>query len=179
MVKDVIGREWQLGTVQVDYNLPERFDLSYIGSDNKPHRPVMIHRAPFGSMERFVGVLIEHFAGSFPAWLSPEQVRVLPISEKSNDYAGEVHSALLAAGVRATLDESDERIQAKIKVGAEEKVPYLLIVGPRDAEKREVSVRSRGIQDNLGAMPLDEFVERMAQESSGRGATSVRSFFES
>ncbi|MCH2363352.1 MAG: threonine--tRNA ligase [Planctomycetes bacterium] len=179
VVKDVIGREWQLGTVQVDYNLPERFDLSYIGSDNKPHRPVMIHRAPFGSMERFVGVLIEHFAGAFPAWLSPEQVRVLPISEKSNDYAGEVHSALLAAGVRATLDESDERIQAKIKVGAEEKVPYLLIVGPRDAEKREVSVRSRGIQDNLGAMPLDEFVERMAQESSGRGATSVRSFFES
>ena len=179
VVKDVIGREWQLGTVQVDYNLPERFDLSYIGSDNKPHRPVMIHRAPFGSMERFVGVLIEHFAGSFPAWLSPEQVRVLPISEKSNDYAGEVHSALLGAGVRATLDESDERIQAKIKVGAEEKVPYLLIVGPRDAEKREVSVRARGIQDNLGAMPLDEFVERMAQESSDRGATSVRSFFES
>ena len=179
VVKDVIGREWQLGTVQVDYNLPERFDLSYIGSDNKPHRPVMIHRAPFGSMERFVGVLIEHFAGSFPAWLSPEQARILPISEKSNDYAGEVHSALLGAGVRATLDESDERIQAKIKVGAEEKVPYLLIVGPRDAEKREVSVRARGIQDNLGAMPLDEFVERMARESSDRGATSVRSFFES
>ena len=179
VVRDVIGREWQLGTVQVDYNLPERFDLSYTGSDNKPHRPVMIHRAPFGSMERFVGVLIEHFAGAFPAWLSPEQARVLPISEKSNDYAAEVLAALQEAGIRVSLDESNERIQAKIKVGAEEKVPYLLIVGPRDAEKREVSVRSRGIEENLGAMPLDEFVERLAREVADRGATCAKSFFES
>jgi threonyl-tRNA synthetase len=179
VVKDVIGREWQLGTVQVDYNLPERFDLSYTGSDNKPHRPVMIHRAPFGSMERFVGVLIEHFAGAFPAWLSPEQVRVLPISEKSNDYAAEVYTALNETGIRVTRDESDERIQAKIKVGAEEKVPYLLVVGPRDAEKREVSVRALGTEENLGAMPLDEFVRRMAAEVADRGATTARSFFDS
>ena len=179
MVKDVIGREWQLGTVQVDFNMPERFDLSSVGSYNKPHRPVMIHRAPFGSMERFVGVLIEHFAGSFPAWLSPEQVRVLPISEKSNDYAAEVFAALNEAGIRVTRDESGERVQAKIKVGAEEKVPYLLVVGPRDAEKREVSVRARGTEEHLGSMPLDEFVRRMAAEVAGRGATTARSFFDS
>src|SRR5438045_1278305 len=121
VVKDVIGREWQLGTVQVDYNLPIRFDLSYIGPDNQPHRPVMIHRAPFGSMERFCGVLIEHFGGAFPAWLSPEQVRVLPISEKTGEYGKRALSALAAAGVRATLDDSGDRIQAKVKVAAEEK----------------------------------------------------------
>ncbi|MFP6738308.1 MAG: His/Gly/Thr/Pro-type tRNA ligase C-terminal domain-containing protein, partial [Planctomycetota bacterium] len=123
--------------------------------------------------------LIEHFAGAFPAWLSPEQVRVLPISEKSNDYAAEVYTALNETGIRVTRDESDERIQAKIKVGAEEKVPYLLVVGPRDAEKREVSVRALGTEENLGAMPLDEFVRRMAAEVADRGATTARSFFDS
>ena len=132
---------------------------------------VLTNPAGFFALLGIPAVILIHFL--------QRQARVLPISEKSNDYAGEVHSALLGAGVRATLDESDERIQAKIKVGADEKVPYLLIVGPRDAEKREVSVRTRGIQDNLGAVPLDEFVERMAQESPDRGATSVRSFFES
>ena len=170
VVKDVIGREWQLGTVQVDYNLPERFDLSYIGPDNKPHRPVMIHRAPFGSMERFIGCLIEHFAGAFPTWLAPEQVRVLPISEKSNEYAARVLAELKAAGIRATLDEGNERVQAKIKHAAEMKIPYMAVVGPRDAEAGKVSVRARGVQHDLGAMPLAEFVAAVRAEAGERRA---------
>ncbi|RMH29377.1 MAG: threonine--tRNA ligase, partial [Planctomycetota bacterium] len=173
VVKDVIGRQWQLGTVQVDYNLPERFDLSYIGSDNAPHRPVMIHRAPFGSMERFVGVLIEHFAGAFPTWLAPEQARVLPISEKSAGYGREVLTALTDAGLRATLDDSNERVQAKIRAGAELKIPYLLVVGPRDAQSRSVSVRARGIQKDLGAVALDECVATLREESATRGEVSL------
>lgn len=173
VVKDVVGREWQLGTVQVDYNLPERFDLSYIGPDNQPHRPVMIHRAPFGSMERFIGVLIEHFAGAFPTWLAPEQVRVLPISEKSLDYAREVRDALAAVGARVGLDAGDERIQAKIKVAADMKVPYLLVVGPRDAEQRAVSVRKRGEARDLGAASLEDFVAAFAEEVRGRGRESA------
>jgi threonyl-tRNA synthetase len=177
VVKDVIGREWQLGTVQVDYNMAVRFDLSYIGADNQKHRPVVIHRAPFGSMERFCGVLIEHFAGAFPAWLSPEQVRVLPISEKSAAYAAKVAGALRAVKVRATVDESNERIQAKIKVAADEKVPYQLIVGPRDEEQGKVSVRARGVQKDLGAMGLEEFVAAIREEVEGRGATTVASRF--
>ena len=177
VVKDVIGREWQLGTVQVDYNMALRFDLSYIGPDNQKHRPVVIHRAPFGSMERFCGVLIEHFAGAFPTWLSPEQVRVLPISEKSADYAQRVVGALKAAKVRASVDESNERIQAKIKVAADDKVPYQLIVGPRDEEQGKVSVRARGIQKDLGAMGLDEFVAGIKAEVESRGATTVVSGF--
>ena len=123
VVRDVIGREWQLGTVQVDFQLPVRFDLHYTGADNKPHRPVMIHRAPFGSMERFVGVLIEHFAGAFPVWLAPEQARVLPISEKVAGYAGEVAAALRAAGVRAAVDSSQDKLGAKIRLAQVEKVP--------------------------------------------------------
>ncbi len=170
VVKDVLGREWQLGTIQVDYNLPERFDLSYIGPDNKPHRPVMVHRAPFGSMERFVGVLIEHFAGSFPTWLSPEQVRVLPLSEKSSDYATSVYNKLKAAGVRVGLDLKDDRIQAKVKVGTDARIPYLLVVGPRDAENQEVSVRARGHRQSLGAMNVDEFVAQVTEEISTRSA---------
>lgn len=177
VVKDVIGREWQLGTVQVDYNLPQRFDLSYIGPDNQPHRPVMIHRAPFGSMERFVGVLIEHFAGAFPTWLSPEQVRVLPISEKTRDYAAKVLAELKGAGVRATLDGSNDRIQAKIKVAADEKIPYMLVVGPRDAEQGQVSIRARGIQKDLGATALQEFVSGIADEISSRGVRTVAGRF--
>ncbi|MCL4741403.1 MAG: threonine--tRNA ligase [Phycisphaerales bacterium] len=173
VVKDVIGREWQLGTVQVDYNLPERFDLSYIGADNKPHRPVMIHRAPFGSMERFVGFLIEHFAGAFPTWLSPEQVRVLPVSEKTEAYAKRVLAALVEARVRATADLANERLQAKIRHAAEEKVPYLLVVGPRDEEAGTVSVRARGVQQDLGAMGLAEFVTTIQGEIAGRGAETV------
>lgn len=177
VVRDVIGREWQLGTVQVDYNLPERFELEYIGADNQPHRPVMIHRAPFGSFERFIGVLIEHFAGAFPLWLAPEQIRVLPISEKSADYASEVANMLKARGLRVTVDDSNERVQAKIRDGAEEKIPYLAIVGPRDAEARQVSLRAFGTAKDLGAMPLDEFIETAAAEYESRGETTLRARF--
>ncbi|MBU3665654.1 MAG: threonine--tRNA ligase [Chthoniobacterales bacterium] len=167
VVRDVIGREWQLGTVQVDFQLPERFELHYTGADNKPHRPVMIHRAPFGSMERFVGVLIEHFAGAFPVWLSPEQARVLPVSEKVADYAREVVQALKSAGVRATADESQDKLGAKIRLAQVEKVPYMLVVGGKEAESRQVSVRSRKAGDE-GALGLENFVERIKNEISER-----------
>jgi len=177
MIKDVIGREWQLGTVQVDYNLPIRFNLSYIGADNKQHCPVMIHRAPFGSLERFCGVLIEHFAGAFPLWLSPEQVRVLPISEKTSDYAHALVKQLRDAGIRATADVSNERIQAKVKDAAEMKVPYMAIVGPRDAEAQAVSVRIRGVQKDLGAMPAAEFIATLSREVQSRGTQSVAAHF--
>lgn len=170
VVKDVIGREWQLGTVQVDYQMANRFDLSYIGPDNKQHRPVVIHRAPFGSMERFCGVLIEHFAGAFPTWLSPEQVRVLPISEKSNDYAEKVLTALKAKGLRASADLGNDRVQGKIKVAADAKIPYMAIVGPRDAEQGTVSVRARGTEKDLGSMPLEKFVDALAAECASRNA---------
>lgn len=163
LVRDVIGREWQLGTVQLDYNLPERFDLSYTGPDNQPHRPVMIHRAPFGSMERFCGLLIEHFAGAFPTWLAPEQVRVLPVSEKFVDYGREVFSELVDHGIRATLDQSDERVTAKVKVGSDMRIPYLLVVGGRDRDARTVSVRKRGVGD-LGAVPLGDFIAKTTEE---------------
>ena len=167
VVRDVIGREWQLGTVQVDFQLPVRFDLHYTGADNKPHRPVMIHRAPFGSMERFVGVLIEHFAGAFPVWLAPEQARVLPISEKVAGYADEVSAALRAAGVRATVDSSQDKLGAKIRLAQVEKVPYMLVVGGKEAESRQVSVRSRKAGDE-GVHPLETFVERIKTEISER-----------
>lgn len=169
IVKDVIGRSWQLGTVQVDYNLPIRFDISYVGADNALHRPVMIHRAPFGSMERFIGCLIEHFGGAFPLWLSPEQVRVLPISEKSEAYALEVQAALKAQGLRAGIDASNDRIQGRIRVAAEERVPYMAIVGPRDAEARKISVRVRGKAEDAGAIDFAEFVDRLAEEYRTRG----------
>jgi threonyl-tRNA synthetase len=168
VVKDVIGREWQLGTVQVDYQLPQRFDLSYTGADNKPHRPVMIHRAPFGSMERFIGVLIEHFAGAFPLWLSPLQVAVLPISEKINDYATRVESALKEAGLRVELDPGPEKIGAKIRRAEVAKVPYQLVIGQQEADARKVAVRRHG-QGDQGQMPLDEFVQRCRQEIASRG----------
>ncbi len=177
VVKDVIGREWQLGTVQVDYNMAVRFDLSYIGPDNRQHRPVVIHRAPFGSMERFCGVLIEHFAGAFPTWLAPEQVRVLPISEKTAEYAHTVTAALKAAGVRVTLDETNERIQAKVKDAADWKVPYMAVVGPRDAEAGQVSLRARGHMKDLGTMSLTGFVEAIKDEIATRGGNTVVSRF--
>ncbi|MBT7982932.1 MAG: threonine--tRNA ligase [Akkermansiaceae bacterium] len=167
VVKDVIGREWQLGTVQVDYNLPERFDLSYIGKDNKPHRPVMIHRAPFGSLERFVAVLIEHFEGSFPTWLSPEQVRVLPISEKFSEQAGEQLNKLLGVGARASMDNSAEKIGAKIRLAQLEKVPYMLIIGANEVETNTISVRHRKRGD-LGAMCPEEFISQLTEEVSSR-----------
>lgn len=167
VVKDVIGREWQLGTVQVDYQLPIRFDLSYTGADNKEHRPVMIHRAPFGSMERFIGVLIEHFNGAFPLWLSPQQMRVLPISDKFTDYAQSVTDKLKAAGFRVDIDANNERLNAKIKIAQEDKVPYMLVVGGKDQDAGTVSVRHR-TEGDKGAIPVDEFIEAAIKERDGR-----------
>ena len=158
MVRDALGRRWQLGTVQVDYNLPERFDLEYVTPDNTRARPVMIHRAPFGSLERFVAVLIEHTAGNFPLWLSPEQFTVLPISDKFIDYAYQVKAALEAADLRGTVDARDERIGRKIRDAELAKTPYLLVVGEKEAQDGLVSVRRHG-EGDLGSMPLDAFIE--------------------
>ena len=163
VVKDVIGREWQLGTVQVDYNLPIRFDLTYSGADNQPHRPVMIHRAPFGSMERFVGVLIEHFGGDFPVWLAPEQIRLVPISEKVADYGKSLLAQLRATGLRVTLDEHNDKLGAKIRRAEVEKVPYALVFGGKEAEAQTISVRSRAKGDE-GQMPFAAFLDRVSAE---------------
>ncbi|MBE6202444.1 MAG: threonine--tRNA ligase [Rikenellaceae bacterium] len=160
MVKDALGRSWQLGTIQVDYNLPERFDLTYKGSDDKLHRPIMIHRAPFGSMERFVAVLLEHTGGKFPLWLTPDQVVVLPISEKYNDYANEVANLLNRQDVRTQVDDRNEKIGRKIRDNELKRIPYLLIVGEKEAEERKVSVRAQGDGDK-GQMTIDEFAQFM------------------
>jgi threonyl-tRNA synthetase len=167
VVKDVIGRDWQLGTVQVDYNLPVRFGLSYIGPDNQAHTPVMIHRAPFGSMERFTGLLIEHFEGKFPTWLAPEQVRVLPISEKTLEVAEAAAAQLADAGVRLTVDRSSDKIGAKIRLARLDRVPYMLVIGQREAEEGTVSVRHRD-KDDLGAKPLDQFIKELTEEIKTR-----------
>jgi threonyl-tRNA synthetase len=172
MVRDCIGREWQLGTVQLDYVLPERFELEYVGEDNQPHRPVMIHRAPFGSMERFLGILIEHFAGAFPLWLAPEQVRVLPISEKVLEYARSVMNALLEAGLRASIDHRPEKIGAKIRDAQLEKIPVMLVVGAKEAETQAVSYRDRTAGD-LGAMPLSLAIARIKDETEARTTPKV------
>ncbi len=163
MVKDALGRSWQLGTIQVDYNLPERFELEYIGSDNQKHRPVMIHRAPFGSMERFVAVLIEHCAGNFPLWLAPEQIAVLPISEKFNAYADEVVNYLKNRDIRGFLDDRDEKIGRKIRDAEVTKVPYMLIVGEKEVAERKVAVRKHGEGDK-GAVFLEEFANTFAAD---------------
>jgi threonyl-tRNA synthetase len=173
VVKDVIGREWQLGTVQVDYNLPIRFNLSYSGADNQPHRPVMIHRAPFGSMERFCGVLIEHFGGDFPVWLSPEQVRLVPISEKTLDYGRALLAQLKAAGVRASLDEHNDKLGAKIRRAEIEKIPYTLVLGAKEAEASSVSVRSRAKGDE-GVVALAQFMPRVQEEIRQRSLSERR-----
>ena len=170
MVRDALGRKWQLGTIQVDYNLPERFELEYIGQDNSAHRPIMIHRAPFGSMERFVAVLIEHTAGKFPLWLTPEQVVILPVSEKFNDYAKNVLNFLNNSDIRAVLDDRNEKIGKKIRDNELKRIPYLLIVGEKEAGSNEVAVRKQGEGDQ-GTMKLEEFanfinteVENMLKE---------------
>ena len=160
MVKDAIGRSWQLGTIQVDYNLPERFDLTYKGADDKLHRPIMIHRAPFGSMERFVAVLLEHTAGKFPLWLSPDQAVVLPIAEKFNDYAAEVAAYLNKHDVRAQIDDRNEKIGRKIRDNELKRIPYLLIVGEKEAAEHTVSVRAQGEGDK-GSMTLDAYCDYM------------------
>jgi threonyl-tRNA synthetase len=170
VVNDCIGREWQLGTVQLDYNLPKRFDLEYIGADNRPHKPVMIHRAPFGSMERFMGILIEHFAGAFPLWLAPEQVRVLTVSEKFNDYGRRVESELKAGGFRAGGDYRPEKIGFKIREAQLEKIPYMLVVGDKEQSAGTVAVRARS-EGDLGALPVSELVTRLHQEVKERRIT--------
>lgn len=163
MVKDALGRRWQLGTIQVDYNLPERFQLEYTGADNQKHRPVMIHRAPFGSLERFVAVLLEHTAGKFPLWLAPDQAIILPISEKFNDYAYEVARQLTNADIRVTVDDRNEKIGRKIRDNEMRRIPYMLIVGEKEAENGEVSVRKQGEGDK-GTMKITTFAEEIAQQ---------------
>jgi len=163
MIKDAIGREWQLGTVQVDYNLPERFNLEYIGSDGNKHRPIMIHRAPFGSMERFIGVLIEHCAGNFPIWLAPEQVRILPVAEKYTAYADSVKESLKKHDIRCTVDYNHERIGKLIRDAEVEKIPFMLIVGEKEVEGKSVNVRRHGKGD-IGTFELEKFVELFSSE---------------
>jgi threonyl-tRNA synthetase len=165
MVKDALGRSWQLGTIQVDYNLPERFELEYKGSDNQEHRPVMIHRAPFGSMERFVAVLLEHCGGNFPLWLTPEQVKILPVSDKYNEYAQEVAQFLEISDIRALVDERNEKIGRKIRDAEVSKTPFMLIVGEKEVESGQLSVRRHG-QGDQGAMSKEEFVKLIADEIS-------------
>ncbi len=162
-IKDALGRPWQLGTVQFDFNLPERFNLVYIGDDGKEHQPYMVHRALLGSIERFFGILIEHYAGAFPLWLAPEQVRILPISDKALDYARKIQSALKAAGWRVDVDTSPEKLGAKIRAAAMDKLPYQVVVGPRDEAAGTISVRSRASGD-LGAMTLQAFLDILAKE---------------
>ncbi len=172
MVRDCIGRSWQLGTVQLDYNLPERFGLEYVGTDNTGHRPVMIHRAPFGSLERFVGMLIEHFAGAFPLWLAPEQIRVLPLSEKTTDYAVAVTQQLEAAGLRATTDLRNSKVQAKIRDAQLELIPYMAVVGPQEVEAGEVALRDR-IEGDLGSMPIKAAIAKLNEEVATRRVRQV------
>ena len=163
MVKDALGRRWQLGTIQVDYNLPERFELEYTGADNLKHRPVMIHRAPFGSLERFVAVLLEHTAGKLPLWLVPDQCVVLPISEKYNDYAHHVCQVLDEQGVRAIVDDRNEKIGKKIRDNELKRIPYLLIVGEKEASAEEVSVRKQGEGDQ-GSKKIITFAAEINDE---------------
>ncbi|MDC0646632.1 threonine--tRNA ligase [Opitutales bacterium] len=174
VVKDVIGREWQLGTVQVDYNLPDRFDLSYVGKDNQNHRPVMIHRAPFGSMERFCGVLIEHFGGNFPTWLAPEQVRLLPMNDDLIPYAESCLEKLKAKGVRASIDGQSAKLGAKIRKAETDKIPHMLILGKREAEEGKVSLRSRSNPDFDGPLMMDEIVTLITSEISSKSLPKTR-----
>jgi len=165
MVKDAIGRKWQLGTIQVDYNLPEKFELEYIGSDNQKHRPVMIHRAPFGSLERFTAVLIEHCAGNFPLWLAPEQYIILPISEKFHNYADQVKNLLDEFDIRGSVDERDEKIGRKIRDAEVEKVPYMLIIGEKEQDENKITIRKK-FEGDKGSMTIEEFVKVFNEEIS-------------
>jgi len=169
-VLDSIGRPWQLGTIQLDYMNPEQFDMTYVGEDNTAHRPVVIHRAVSGSLERFIAILIEHFAGSFPVWLAPEQVRVLPITDDYREYAERVTKALHDAGVRVHLDSRSETLKYRVAEGARMKVPYMLVVGKREAEQGTVAVNVRGAgkEQKPNAIQLDEFVRRVVEENRSR-----------
>ncbi len=170
---DAIGREWQGATIQLDYQLPERFNLEYTGADNKPHRTLMMHRAIFGTIERFTGFLIEHFAGAFPLWLSPEQVRVLPIAEGQVEAARQVHEQLRQAGIRSHLDERSDTLNYKIRDAETHKVPYMAVVGQREAEAKSVAVRARGAGNKQVVLPVAEFVEKLKQEVHSRSLTSL------
>jgi threonyl-tRNA synthetase len=163
MVKDALGRKWQLGTIQVDYNLPERFELEYMGNDNQKHRPVMIHRAPFGSMERFVAVLIEHTAGKFPLWLTPEQAVILPISEKYNEYAKKVENLLNNCDIRTLIDDRNEKIGKKIRDNELKRIPYLLIVGEKEEQTGTIAVRKQSEGDK-GSMTIEDFANQIKKE---------------
>ncbi|MDR1483711.1 MAG: threonine--tRNA ligase, partial [Planctomycetaceae bacterium] len=165
VVRDCLGRKWQLGTVQLDYNLPspERFNLEYTGSDNKPHTPVMIHRAPLGSFERFCGILIEHFGAAFPLWLSPEQIRILTVSEKFNDYAQSVEQKFLNQNIRATTDLRNEKIGAKIREARLDLVPYLAVVGAKESESNTLALRSRK-EGELGTIDVEKVIEKLVEE---------------
>ena len=174
VVKDVIGREWQLGTVQVDYNLPERFDLTYTGADNEKHRPVMIHRAPFGSMERFVGVLIEHFGGNFPTWLAPEQVRILPMNDDLVPQAREIEKLLKAAKIRVTVDPIADKLGAKIRRAEIDKVPHMLVLGKREAEEGNVAVRSRANKSLEGVKPASQFMTELLTDIANKTLPDAR-----
>jgi len=168
VVEDVIGREWQLGTVQVDYTLPERFDLHYVGADNQKHRPIMIHRAPFGSLERFTGVLTEHFAGNFPTWLAPEQVRLLPMNDDLASYSAEIASSLRAKGFRVGEDAQADKLGAKIRRAENAKVPHMLVLGNRERENQAVSLRSRIHPEAPSSLTIDEFVDWLTEEVTSR-----------
>ncbi|HKB79147.1 MAG TPA: threonine--tRNA ligase, partial [Thermoanaerobaculia bacterium] len=169
-VSDSIGRKWQLGTIQLDYNAPERFDLTYIGEDNSEHRATVMHRAIYGSFERFIAILIEHFAGAFPVWLAPVQAAVLPLSEKFVDYARDATQKLLAAGLRVEVDESNEKLGAKIRTAELAKIPYMLIVGEKEASSGAVNLRKRTGGDQ-GSMPLEQFIEEARQRIGSRSLT--------
>jgi threonyl-tRNA synthetase len=166
-VRDALGREWQLTTIQFDFTLPERFDLVYVGEDGQDHRPYMIHRALLGSMERFMGVLIEHFAGAFPVWLAPVQAVLIPIADRHYDYVHQVAGELEAAGLRVEVDQRGERMNAKIRDAQNQKIPYMLVIGDREVEADSVSVRLRS-EENLGAMTINEFLELAKREIKAR-----------
>ena len=168
-LKDTLGRTWQCGTIQLDFQLPQRFDLGYIGADNERHRPIMIHRVVFGSIERFIGILIEHYAGRFPVWLSPVQVKVLSVSEKSRDYVNSVYARLRSAGIRVEIDNRDEKIGYKIREAQLEKVPYMLVIGEKETENGNIAVRSRDGGD-LGSMDTEAFVAKVLKETAERSA---------
>jgi len=171
-IEDAIGRLWQLGTVQWDFNLPERFELEYIGEDNKPHRPVMVHRALFGSIERFFGVLIEHYAGAFPMWLAPVQVAVLPITDRINEYAEKIGQELRTAGLRVEVNVRSDKIGAKIRDAQMQKVPFMLVLGDREVEESKVAVRER-TKGDIGAMSLVEFKEMARRLVESRAITNT------
>ena len=166
-LKDSLGRTWQCGTIQLDFQMPERFDITYIGEDGQKHRPVMIHRVAFGSIERFIGILTEHYAGAFPLWLAPVQVKVLAITDKHADYAKEITEKLLAKGIRGEADLRNEKIGYKIREAQTQKIPYMLIVGDKEAASQTVAVRKRG-EGDIGVRPVDEFIEQVKEEILGK-----------